>query len=364
MERRYFLSAVTGSLAILAGCSGDGGSPTETSGGKTTGTPASSDTATQTAAETATETESLGTADLPEELPEPTALVDEHVAALASMSFESTEYMEGGFLGSDSTEVTRQHGDAGMLLTYEGDSTQYWFTDSARVGPDTHTYYSDGIRLPVVNRQAMANTFEQLAFERVDVLEEDVPVAVFEPTGEGESGSSLESVSGTVEVTASGYIRMMDIEMVYPEEIGMEPGIYRYEVTGVAETSVATPEFAESAVHIEGQLRDDRSWAVLEHAGGATVESGTRLRVTDAESNVAFDRAPTFPSDFAEGDTAYVYFTGENEAAITVGEEPSNTARAFDTGAEDDNVFVEEQVDGGRLGRFQVYFGEGRENLY
>ncbi|WP_049909596.1 hypothetical protein [Haloarcula japonica] len=59
-----------------------------------------------------------------------------------------------------------------------------------------------------------------------------------------------------------------------------------------------------------------------------------------------------------------MYFTGENEAAITVGEEPSNTDRTFDMGQEDDTVFVEEQVNGGRLGRFRVVFGEGSDNLY
>lgn len=360
MQRRHLLSAVSCSLAVLAGCSSNDESPTESASDTRTST--DSDTETQTATET--ETQSPAESELPEELGETTALVDRHVATLTSTSFEATEYMEGGFLGSDSTEVTRQHSDAGMVLTYADDSTQYWFTETARVGPDTHTYYSEGIRLPVVNRRSMENTIEQLEFERVEVLDEEVPVAVFEPTGESDSGSSLDSVSGTVEITASGYIRLMDIEMVYPEEANMEPGVYRYEVTGVGDTTVATPEFAESAVHIEGQLRDDQSAAVLEHAGGATVESGTRLRVTDAESNVAFSRAPSFPSDFAEGDTAYVYFTGENEAAITVGEEPSNTGRTFETGEEGDTVFVEEQVDDGRLGRFRVIFGEGSENLY
>ncbi|MFU1783631.1 hypothetical protein ACM16X_19880 [Haloarcula japonica] len=210
----------------------------------------------------------------------------------------------------------------------------------------------------------MEHTFEQLQFERVETLDEQVPVAVFEPTGTSDSSSDLESVSGTVEITASGYVRMMDIEMVYPEGANLEPSVYRYETTGVGDTTVDVPDFAESPVHIEGQLRNDRSWAVLEHAGGTTVESGTELRVTDAESNVAFDRAPTFQSDFAEGDTAYVYFTGENEAAITVDEEPSNTDRTFDMGQEDDTVLVEEQVDGGRLGRFRVVFGEGSDNLY
>ncbi|GAA5433875.1 hypothetical protein [Haloarcula japonica] len=173
--------------------------------------------------ETETETQSPDEPELPADFPESTALVDKHVATLTSTSFQSTEYMEGGFLGDDSTKVTRQHGDAGMLLTHESDSTQYWFTDNARVGPDTHTYFSKGIRLPVVNRQTMEHTFEQLQFERVETLDEQVPVAVFEPTGTSDSSSDLESVDGTVEITASGYVRMMDIEMVYPEGANLEP---------------------------------------------------------------------------------------------------------------------------------------------
>lgn len=360
MRRRHFLSAMGCNLAILAGCSGNNENSTEPSGGEVTDTSQTNESTAQ--ASTETDSQSLDKSELPEDLPEATALVDKHTTTLTGTSFESTEYMEGGFLGSGSKELTRQYSDAGMLLTYEDNSTQYWFTDNARVGPDAHTYYSEGIRLPVV-RQNMEYIFEQFAFERVEVLDEEVPVAVFEPTGESDSGSKLKSVSGTVEITAAGYIRMIDIEMVYPEEANLEPATYRYEVTGVGDTTVDTPDFAASAVHIGGQLRDDRSWAVLEHAGGPTIESGTRLRVTDAEANVAFDRAPSFPSDFAEGDTAYVYFTGEYEAAITVGEEPSNTARTFDTGGEDDTIFVEEQVDDGRLGRFRVVFGEGTEFL-
>jgi len=366
MQRRHLLSTVSGTFAMLAGCSSDNENSSDPTGSEVTGTSSNvTDTETtetpSTETQTSDEEQSLDESDLPEEFPGITTLVDEHLAAVTSTSFESTEYEANE---ENSREITRQHGEAGMLLTDQSESAQYWFTDNVNVTPDTHTYFSGGIRLPAVNRQGMKFALEGLIFERVEVLDEEVPVAVFESTEGKDSG--YESVSGRVEITALGYVRMMNIKKDYPEEAFREFVEYRHEVTGVGDTTVDTPDFAEAAVHIEGRLQDDRSWAVLEHTGGATIESGTQLRVTDAASNVVFDRAPSLPSDFTEGDTAYVYFSGEEEAAITVGEVPSNIARPFDTGDEGETVFIQEQDEDARLGlgRFKLVFGEGTEGLY
>jgi len=63
-----------------------------------------------------------------------------------------------------------------------------------------------------------------------------------------------------------------------------------------------------------------------------------------------------FPTAFESGDEAYVYWTAANQAAISVGEEPSDVAREFSFPSEDGDrgIYLAE------IGLAPIVFGRDR----
>lgn len=349
MERRHLLFGVSGSLAILAGC---------TSG-----------------LEGTTEDPSDETEAPDKEFPKVNTLLEEHILELRDSSFEATEYREDAFSTGDSQvriDRTIRGSEAGTLLigddiaqNISSDRPQrVWFTDHARVNRATHTHYPEGVTPPIIDVSSVQEIIGLLSFEPVEVTDEEKPAAVFEATGPSESvpeDVDLRTVDGTVEIMETGYIRRIEIEIEVASNADgdeTQTAAYEYEVTDVGTTEVTPPDFVENALRVEGYLTDDRSAVRLEHAGGSTVEANTRLTFQDKEYIASADRdGPSFPAEFAEGDTAYIYWSSETEAAIRMGQKPSTVAReiALPTDGNGRIVYLEEEAGPGPE-RFAVRF--------
>ncbi|WP_430504955.1 hypothetical protein [Haloparvum sp. PAK95] len=351
MERRHFITGMGGALTVLAGCTG--------SGDEATGEPsAGNDTEGAATANPTTEYT------VPyEEYPGAATLLEEHVATLRDATFEATESIEQERSSgeSDVTEKRITGGEAGTLL--EGDDVarsvnadgteQLWFTDRARVSRIVHRFNPDGVTPPIVDRSTVSAIGEIAVFERADVTDDEPPVVVFEATGPSEAAEEDEvdyrTVDVTVEVVAPGYIRTIDAVLELAESADAEESqtvTYEYEVTEFGGVSVAPPDFVDDALHVQGDLTDDRSAIRLDHAGGPTVQAGTPLTFQDNEYIAISSRGgPTFPAEFAEGDSAYVYWSGEEEASIRVGEKPSTVTRdiALPSESGDRSVYMEQE---------------------
>lgn len=346
MDRRNFLFGVSGGIAICAGCTGD-----ET----TDGSP--SDEATDDASSDETTEE---TADLYEEFPDTDELLDEHFSTLGDTSFEAAEYIEQAFPGQNrqTTERTIRSGDAGALFrdeeTEQNRAQEVWFTDRAEIDRRTHTYYPGGVVPPIMDRSGAEEIIEIAEFEQVETTEAEESAVVFEAAGPSEAGEEadvdFQSIDVTVEIAAPGYIRLMDAEIEFtqsPDTDETAALIYEYQVSDVGEVSVTPPEFVADTLRVEADLTDDGSAIMLEHAGGPTVEADTALIFQDAEHISMPDRGgPTFSEEFAESDTAYVYWTGDEEAAISIDQEPSSVAReiAFPSERGERDVYLQEEA--------------------
>jgi|GEM_PF-2380930 hypothetical protein len=323
MDRRQFLVGLGGTTAVLAGCTGGADDPEES-------------------------TESEGKYS---ELPEAEELLDQHYNALRDMVFASEEK----FVNRDSTMTDRtiRRGDTGTLVkgndvarNINSDGKQrVWFSGNARVSRATHRFNPNGITPPFTDRTVVTSLIELTTLERVDVSGDDERVFVFEGTEideetEQEGELSIRSIDVRIAVAESGYIRSMDAELTTAKSSDADQtasSSYEYEVSEVGDVTVSAPAFVDDAVRIEGDLSEDRSAIVLQHAGGPTVAADTKLVVEDNEgsTNPNHPNGLAFPTAFESGDEAYVYWTAANQAAISVGEEPSDVAREFSFPSED-----------------------------
>lgn len=328
MQRRRFIAGVAGAGVALAGCTGssdpsddDSSAPSTTDGSTSTG-------------------EEL------QELSETEALLDQHFATVGDLSFSSEERIEQSTSESDEARVEAysvRNGDAGTRVTSEertpnsdGERSEtLWFTGDARISRDSHRYEPDGITPPFVRRQAVASIVDIAAFEHAEAAG-DESVSVFEASSADEEVASefeagFETVDVRAEVAAAGYLRALQAGITFVAESDSEQTStlsYDYEVSDVGDVSVSAPDFVDDAVRVEGSLTEDRSALVLEHTGGPVVAEETELVVQDHEY-IAAQRPPTFQTTFEPGETAYVYWTSPEEAAVEVGEQPSEVAREF-----------------------------------
>lgn len=355
MDRRRFITGLSIGAATVAGCAGDDSTSTD---GNTTATD---------------EVGTDATATVPyETFPDTETLLDDHAAALADRSFTATEYIEESSSSgrSNVTETTLRSAEAGALLASDDarqnlgpDSSQlFWFTGSARIGRDFHSYNPDGLAPPLIDRSAVTQIAEIGAFERVPVADDEAAAVAFAASGPSEQASDdstdYRSIDVRMAVTATGYLQSIDAEITFTTVTSDEETqtvSYRYTVSDVGETDVSPPEFVDDALRIQGDIASDGSSVILEHAGGPAIEAGTALMLVDNDGFTREYNQPTLPSAFTEGDVAYVYWTGEGEAAISVGNPPSTVARDIAlTSADGNNLVYVTENRGSRPERFEV----------
>jgi len=226
------------------------------------------------------------------ELPEAEELLDQHYNALRDMVFASEEK----FVNRDSTMTDRtiRRGDTGTLVkgndvarNINSDGKQrVWFSGNARVSRATHRFNPNGITPPFTDRTVVTSLIELTTLERVGVSGDDERVFVFEGTEideetEQEGELSIRSIDVRIAVAESGYIRSMDAELTTAKSSDADQtasSSYEYEVSEVGDVTVSAPAFVDDAVRIEGDLSEDRSAIVLQHAGGPTVAADTKLK--------------------------------------------------------------------------------------
>ncbi|WP_238705334.1 hypothetical protein [Natrinema pallidum] len=350
MERRYLLMGIGGATAALAGCN------------------SSSD-------------ESDGPegpfADL-QDLPEPEAVLTQHRRTLDDRSFVSEEERieNASTIGaSQSTAQTIRSGEAGTLVKADdiarnlsSDGKQaVWFTGTARISRITHTYNPGGITPPYIDAETVSRIVSVAELERVDVTGDDNEVYVFEASSADEEtvrelDLDVNAIDVRMEIAAAGYIRSIETELTAAEPADAEQAtttMYQYDVTELDDVSVSEPEFVSDAVRIEGDLSEDGSTLVLDHAGGPAVSADTELILQDANVSQP-QRGASFPAAFESGDEAHVYWTAAEEPAISVDGPPSDVARDFAVPSQSDErvVFLSELPETGPE-RFVVRIGQG-----
>lgn len=347
MRRRYFLAAASGLTAGIAGCSGQvglSGDENESANSSDSDAPAMDNSRYQT-------------------LPDLADLVDTHRETVASMTFVAEErYEEHTMEGDDQVEErTVRSGETGLRIeTPSGEEA--WFTSNRAINPDTHRYNPDGIEAPVINEYPL-ETVRAFETERVAVDEDD-RTYVFESTGvrdelQEEADATVTGADLRVAIHESGYIRSLtySVSSESPENSDRTySASYEYEITETGDVTVSEPSFVDDALRIEGSLDDHRWYVLLEHTGGETISAGTQVRVHDAHATAETE----FPTDFAPGDRAYVYWTepedgSESSATVDTGHASSTTYRTF-AYAEDD--FDSDPLVSGADFSFVVAFGE------
>ncbi|AFO56215.1 MULTISPECIES: hypothetical protein [unclassified Natrinema] len=348
MERRHVLMGIGGATAVLAGCN------------------SSSD-------------ESDGPegpfADL-QELPETEALLTQHRRTLDDRSFTSEEERieNASEMGaSQPTTQTIRSGEAGTLVKADdiarnlrSDGRQaVWFTGTARISRITHTFNPNGITPPYIDAETVSRIVSVADLERVDVTGDDQEVYVFEASSTDEETAreldlDVDAIDVRMEIAAAGYIRSIETELTAAEPADAEQAtttMYQYDVTELGDVPVSEPDFVSDAVRIEGELSEDGSTLVLNHAGGPAVSADTELILRDANVSQP-QRGATFPTAFESGDEAHVYWTATDEPAISMGGAPSEVARevAVPSQPEEQGVFLSELPETGPE-RFVVRIG-------
>jgi hypothetical protein len=373
VNRLFFLIGMSGVTAALAGCTASQGGESSETTATTTEQPETTATSTEKSEGTTTESEPL------QELPEAAALLDQHFDTLDDLTFVAHWRVGQSASGTDDAKVnerTIRSGDAGTLLigddvvsnlSYADDRKEkVWFTDHARISEITYSYNPYGVTPPYINRDLAAQIIEMGAFERVDVSGDDEPVYVFEAadvTDKTKAERDIDFRSFDVQVTVAepGYIHSIDADITYLNDSEAEQTLtltYEYDVSKVGEVTVTKPDFVDNAVRVEGHLTDDMSAIVLNHAGGPTVSAGTKIAVQD-EKTICRNH-PAFPTDFAPGDEAYVYWTSANKTVIST-EKPSSVARefVFPSHSYERSIYLSEEAGPGPE-RFEIEFS-GRE---
>lgn len=150
----------------------------------------------------------------------------------------------------------------------------------------------------------------------------------------GVSGTNeeVQSVDARLEVTPDGLVRTLTVSLDLERADGETyTQTLSYTVEDIEAGSLERPTWLSKAPQLQASTDADDRLLVVEHTGGPTVEAGTNLTVGGgfrSIGNVSADR------DIAEGDTLYVYATGEDfdrTPVLSVNERPTlpKNATAF-----------------------------------
>lgn len=156
------------------------------------------------------------------------------------------------------------------------------------------------------------------------------------------------SVDARTEVTPDGLVRTLNVTLGIDSASG---GPYTltvsYAAVDLEPGSLSQPEWLSEAPQLSASVEAEDELLVVEHTGGSTIEVGTNLTVSGGLASlgtVAADRP------IAEGDTLYVYATGEGldrtlHLAVNERPTPPENATAFSgeaaiRGSQDDTEFA------------------------
>ncbi|MFC7194960.1 hypothetical protein ACFQL4_10335 [Halosimplex aquaticum] len=135
-----------------------------------------------------------------------------------------------------------------------------------------------------------------------------------------------------MEVTPDGLVRALNVTLGLKSTSGESyTQTVSYTAVDLEPGSLAQPKWFSKAPHLSASTEAENELLVVEHTGGPTIEAGTNLTVGGGFSslgNVSADQP------IAEGDTLYVYATGEGldrTPHLSVNERPTlpENATAF-----------------------------------
>ena len=140
------------------------------------------------------------------------------------------------------------------------------------------------------------------------------------------ANGTLTDMTGEILVRSDGLVREMSLRQTFDDG---ETRDLSFELSGLGSTSAAEPDWIDEAPRLEGSLSPNGSVMELTHTGGREVPAGTNL--TLASGGFGGGLAPTnvtLPQSVSEGDSVYVYATGEPfnpTVEVSVNDEPSPT---------------------------------------
>jgi hypothetical protein len=360
--RRVLIALALASMIVVAGCSsGPSGTDTMTTTAPDDGTDTPGDD-TDTPGDgddTATPDEGTETATPPSDGAPPgvnadgsvntSALQAAHYTVLQGSSFRADVTEEGG---PDPITFTLYNGTSAARLDIEqaaGDGTLELYLsenvitsfNGSESPPKTYSYGSTSEQFGAVF--AYAILFRLYPGQQLDVgtFEEDGTVTRdgeeltrLSATGvnetaveEGQFGAdnaTLTDMSGELLVRSDGLVRETSLDLSFDD--GRSQTL-SFALSGLDDTTADEPDWIDEAPRLEGSLSIDGTVMELSHAGGPEIPADTTL--TLASGGFGGGLTPTnvtLPESVSEGDSVYVYATGnatDPGVEVSVNDEPA-----------------------------------------
>ncbi|WP_435318629.1 hypothetical protein [Haloarchaeobius sp. TZWSO28] len=315
MKRRGVISLLGGSLFSVSGClrlsegGGTGtGQQTATEGATTTATGSETATGTQAESTTADSAQAAYPMGLSEDGATP-LLFSGHVRTLLQSSFRAawtkfdvtnTEVMWQKEYDVDSGSALgrwTRRGGSGEVTIYRDGSEAFWREDM----DDRVTYGEDAEGFDIANvtwAVEVKALLEVFSWGAPELVADSPAVWRVAATGFEEGATSPGHLDGELlgldsawlEVTEDGVIQAMEATYQASEPTGDELRVTsEYTVEGVGETSVPDPSWLadarENAPVVSASLTDDGRFCRLEIESGNRIEAGSRLKLTNVDTN-------------------------------------------------------------------------------
>lgn len=350
VTRRTVLGTGAAAAAALAGCTGED-TPDESSGGAATAT----GTPTATATPTGPTLESF-------EYPEGATrdgidgetLAETHREAIidaGSLTLEMEETREFDGHG-ETSEVTREWGDSGVIVTTDGRLTETLYSPAGEragyVEMDTgfEQRYRIDNRAPSAESVSQVTRFGHLVTgvawsEATEVVEDAAGdhAVVYGSTGVADADALQRVVYGevtdleaSVTVSQAGHVSALSYDITVEQEHSTIREVVEATVTGVAETDVEEPDWMETAketgTRFDMSLVEDGEVVELEMINGEEVPGDATL---SASFGRQFDDAG-LPGAVSVGDRVSAAFGSDGELRVRVNATPSETSPLGDYG--------------------------------
>jgi hypothetical protein len=356
--RRVLLVLVVASMMVLAGCFGgtsgpDTATPTTAPGdGPETDTP-DDGSGTDTPGAGTDTTAPPGDGAPPgvgaDGTVNGTALQAAHYSVVQDSSFRVNVSSEGGpnpvsftlYNGSRAARIDIEQADGDGTSQFYISQTFLTSFNSTESPPKTYSYGSTSEQFGVVFAYAIlfgAYPGQQL---RVGIFEEDGTVTrngeeltrlsatgvnetAAEESGFTRGDATLTDISGEILVRSDGLVREMTVEQTFDSG---ETESLEFTLSGLGDTTAEKPDWIDEAPRLEGSLSTDGSVLELAHTGGPEIPAGTTLTLESGSFGGGL--APTnatLPESVSEGDSVYVYATGnatDPGVEVSVNDEPA-----------------------------------------
>lgn len=146
----------------------------------------------------------------------------------------------------------------------------------------------------------------------------------------GSEDETATDLSGTVLVRPTGVVHSMNLSVAYQEGGATHMRTYSFGIELDGSGSVTPPSWLSKLPDATGSFTDDGKVYTVDYATGPTIPAGTILTVKQGYSAMG---TVSIPESVEEGETIYVYATGQPNANVTVhvsiGSEPDLPADAM-----------------------------------